>query len=46
MGPERSDDTLSRDDGVSDFGTITTISESPRAGGRCSTSAPTTATCR
>ena len=24
-GPERSDDTLSRDDGVSDFGTITTI---------------------
>ena len=34
MGPERSDDTLSRDDGVSDFGTITTIAESPRAGGR------------
>jgi photosystem II stability/assembly factor-like uncharacterized protein len=33
MGPERSDDTLSRDDGVSDFGTITTITESPvRAG--------------
>jgi photosystem II stability/assembly factor-like uncharacterized protein len=29
MGPERSDDTLSRDDGVSDFGTITTITESP-----------------
>jgi photosystem II stability/assembly factor-like uncharacterized protein len=29
MGPERSADTLSRDDGVSDFGTITTIDESP-----------------
>jgi len=29
MGPERSDSTLSRDDGVSDFGTITTIAESP-----------------
>ncbi len=29
MGPERGDDTLSRDDGVSDFGTITTIGESP-----------------
>jgi photosystem II stability/assembly factor-like uncharacterized protein len=29
MGSERSDDTLSRDDGVSDFGTITTIAESP-----------------
>ncbi len=29
MGPVRSDATLSRDDGVSDFGTITTISESP-----------------
>jgi photosystem II stability/assembly factor-like uncharacterized protein len=29
MGPERSDQTLSRDDGVSDFGTITTIAESP-----------------
>ena len=29
MGPERSADTLSRDDGVSDFGTITTITESP-----------------
>jgi photosystem II stability/assembly factor-like uncharacterized protein len=29
MGPERSADTLSRDDGVSDFGTITTIAESP-----------------
>jgi photosystem II stability/assembly factor-like uncharacterized protein len=33
MGPERSEDTLSRDDGVSDFGTITTISESPRQAG-------------
>jgi hypothetical protein len=33
MGPERGDDTLSRDDGVSDFGTISTIAESPlRAG--------------
>jgi photosystem II stability/assembly factor-like uncharacterized protein len=30
MGPERSEETLSRDDGVSDFGTITTIAESPR----------------
>ena len=29
MGPERSADTLSRDDGVSDFGTVTTITESP-----------------
>jgi photosystem II stability/assembly factor-like uncharacterized protein len=29
FGPERGADTLSRDDGVSDFGTITTISESP-----------------
>ena len=29
MGPVRGDDTLSRDDGVSDFGTITTITESP-----------------
>jgi photosystem II stability/assembly factor-like uncharacterized protein len=29
MGPARSDQTLSRDDGVSDFGTITTIAESP-----------------
>ena len=29
MGGERNDDTLSRDDGVSEFGTITTISESP-----------------
>ncbi len=33
MGPERSDDTLSRDDGVSDFGTITTITESPVSAG-------------
>jgi photosystem II stability/assembly factor-like uncharacterized protein len=33
MGPERGTDTLSRDDGVSDFGTITTISESPRQAG-------------
>jgi photosystem II stability/assembly factor-like uncharacterized protein len=33
MGPERSDDTLSRDDGVSDFGTITTIAESPLQAG-------------
>jgi len=30
---ERNDDTLSRDDGVSDFGTITTISESPKQAG-------------
>ena len=30
---ERNDDTLSRDDGVSDYGTITTISESPRQAG-------------
>jgi photosystem II stability/assembly factor-like uncharacterized protein len=30
---ERNDDTLSRDDGVSDFGTITTIAESPRQAG-------------
>ena len=33
MGPERSDRTLSRDDGVSDFGTITTIAESPITAG-------------
>jgi photosystem II stability/assembly factor-like uncharacterized protein len=33
MGPERGDDTLSRDDGVSDFGTITTITESPAQAG-------------
>ena len=33
MGPERSTDTLSRDDGVSDFGTITTIAESPLQAG-------------
>jgi photosystem II stability/assembly factor-like uncharacterized protein len=33
MGPERSTDTLSRDDGVSDFGTITTIAESPLKAG-------------
>ena len=33
MGPVRSDVTLSRDDGVSDFGTITTISESPLQAG-------------
>jgi photosystem II stability/assembly factor-like uncharacterized protein len=33
MGPERSDETLSRDDGVSDFGTITTITESPVTAG-------------
>ncbi len=33
MGPERSDQTLSRDDGVSDFGTITTIAESPLQAG-------------
>ena len=33
MGPERSADTLSRDDGVSDFGTITTIAESPLMAG-------------
>ena len=30
---ERNDETLSRDDGVSDFGTITTIAESPRQAG-------------
>jgi photosystem II stability/assembly factor-like uncharacterized protein len=30
---ERNDDTLSRDDGVSDFGTITTIDESPLKAG-------------
>jgi photosystem II stability/assembly factor-like uncharacterized protein len=30
---ERNADTLSRDDGVSDFGTITTIAESPREAG-------------
>ena len=29
LGPERSADTLSRDDGVSEFGTITTMTESP-----------------
>jgi photosystem II stability/assembly factor-like uncharacterized protein len=33
MGPERSDDTLSRDDGVSDYGTISTIAESPLQAG-------------
>ena len=33
MGPERSEETLSRDDGVSDFGTITTIAESPLQAG-------------
>jgi photosystem II stability/assembly factor-like uncharacterized protein len=33
MGPERSADTLSRDDGVSDFGTITTLAESPLQAG-------------
>ncbi|MEO6213973.1 MAG: hypothetical protein ABIP65_10135 [Vicinamibacterales bacterium] len=33
MGPARSDATLSRDDGVSDLGTITTISESPARAG-------------
>jgi hypothetical protein len=33
MGPERSADTLSRDDGVSDYGTITTIAESPLQAG-------------
>jgi photosystem II stability/assembly factor-like uncharacterized protein len=33
LGPERSDETLSRDDGVSDFGTITTVTESPAAAG-------------
>ena len=33
MGQERSADTLSRDDGVSDFGTITTIAESPLQAG-------------
>jgi hypothetical protein len=32
-GLERSDDTLSRDDGVSDHGTSTTIAESPRQSG-------------
>jgi photosystem II stability/assembly factor-like uncharacterized protein len=31
--PERDATTLSRDDGVSDYGTITTISESPKAAG-------------
>ena len=30
---ERNEDTLSRDDGVSDYGTITTISESPKQPG-------------
>jgi photosystem II stability/assembly factor-like uncharacterized protein len=30
LGPERSGDTLSRDDGVGAYGTITTIDESPR----------------
>ncbi len=33
MGVERDEHTLSRDDGVSDFGTITTIAESPRQAG-------------
>jgi photosystem II stability/assembly factor-like uncharacterized protein len=33
MGPGRSEQTLSRDDGVSDFGTITTIAESPVTAG-------------
>jgi photosystem II stability/assembly factor-like uncharacterized protein len=33
LGPERGEDTLSRDDGVSDFGTITTIAESPLQAG-------------
>ena len=33
LGPERSDQTLSRDDGVSDFGTITTMTESPKQAG-------------
>lgn len=33
MGMVRDSTTLSRDDGVSDFGTITTISESPKAAG-------------
>ena len=32
-GPDRGDDTLSRDDGVSDFGTISTIAESPLQAG-------------
>ncbi len=33
MGVERDDDTLSRDDGIAHYGTLTTISESPlRAG--------------
>jgi photosystem II stability/assembly factor-like uncharacterized protein len=32
-GGERNDDTPSRDDGVSDFGTITTIAESPVTAG-------------
>jgi photosystem II stability/assembly factor-like uncharacterized protein len=32
-GGERNDDTLSRDDGVGDFGTITTLSESPLKAG-------------
>lgn len=33
MGMVRDSTTLSRDDGVSDYGTITTISESPRTAG-------------
>src|SRR5262249_2618343 len=33
MGPPRGEETLSRDDGVSDFGTITTIAESPLQAG-------------
>ena len=33
MGIVRDSTTLSRDDGVSDYGTITTISESPKAAG-------------
>ena len=33
MGVERADETLSRDDGVSDYGTITTIAESPLQAG-------------
>jgi photosystem II stability/assembly factor-like uncharacterized protein len=33
LGPARSEDTLSRDDGVTDFGTISTIAESPLQAG-------------
>ncbi|MCL4847837.1 MAG: glycosyl hydrolase [Acidobacteria bacterium] len=33
MGAERNADTLSRDDGVADYGTITTIAESPLQAG-------------